>query len=143
VPVPPEKINFGPLLQCFGVLIFVCVIVLWRGVWNTARWIALSIGVPAAILLLVSRFQLGRSFAVTPQARELVTHGLYSKIRDPMYVFTTLLVLSLLLTFQKADLFMPLVVLVAVQIIRSRQESKVLEEKFGDTYRKYRKKTWF
>jgi protein-S-isoprenylcysteine O-methyltransferase Ste14 len=92
--VPPEKTNFVPLLvlQCCGVLVFVCVIVFWSGTWNAERWIGLSIAVPSTILLLVSRFQLGRSFAVTPQARELVTTGLYSRIRNPMYVFSTLVV---------------------------------------------------
>jgi protein-S-isoprenylcysteine O-methyltransferase Ste14 len=145
VPVPPEKTNFVPLLvlQCCGVLIFISAIVLSPGVWNTERWIALSIAIPETILLLVSRFQLGRSFAVTPQARELVTGGLYSKIRNPMYVFSTLVVFSFVLTVQKPYLFLLPVILVVAQIVRSRQESKVLEDKFGDTYREYRKKTWF
>jgi protein-S-isoprenylcysteine O-methyltransferase Ste14 len=143
--VPPEKANFVPLLalQCCGVFIFVCVIVLWSGVWNAERWIALSIAVPSTILLLVSRFQLGRSFAVTPQARELVTSGLYSELRNPMYVFSTLVVLSIALTVQNPYLFLLPVILVVAQVIRSRQESKVLEEKFGDIYREYKKKTWF
>jgi protein-S-isoprenylcysteine O-methyltransferase Ste14 len=141
--VPSERINFVLVLQCCAVLTVILVIVFWHGVWNTERRIALSIAFPAAILLLVSRFQLGHSFAATPQARELVTHGLYSRIRNPMYVFSMLLVFSLVLTFQKPDLFVLLAVLVVAQIIRSRQESKVLEEKFGDSYREYRKKTWF
>lgn len=141
--MPTEKPNFVLVLQCCAVLFLVSVIVFWRGVWNTERWIALSIGVPAAIFLLVSRFQLGRSFAVTPQARELVTTGLYSKIRNPMYVFSTLVVLSFVLTIQKAYLFVLPVILVVAQSIRSRQEAKVLEEKFGDVYLEYRKKTWF
>jgi protein-S-isoprenylcysteine O-methyltransferase Ste14 len=131
------------VLQCCGVLIVISIIVLWPGAWNVERWIGLSIGVPSTILLLVSRFQLGRSFAVTPQARELVTSGLYSKLRNPMYVFSTLLVLSFVLTVQKPYLFLLPVILVVAQIIRSRQESGVLEEKFGDVYREYRKKTWF
>jgi protein-S-isoprenylcysteine O-methyltransferase Ste14 len=131
------------VLQCCGVLIVISIIVLWPGAWNVERWIGLSIGVPSTILLLVSRLQLGRSFAVTPQARELVTSGLYSKLRNPMYVFSTLLVLSFVLTVQKPYLFLLPVILVVAQIIRSRQESGVLEEKFGDVYREYRKKTWF
>jgi protein-S-isoprenylcysteine O-methyltransferase Ste14 len=131
------------VLQCCGVLMVISIIVLWPGVWNAERWIGLSIAIPSTILLLVSRFQLGRSFAVTPQARELVTSGLYSKLRNPMYVFSTLVVLSFVLTVQKPYLFLLPVILIAAQFIRSRQESKVLEEKFGDVYREYRKKTWF
>jgi protein-S-isoprenylcysteine O-methyltransferase Ste14 len=48
-------------------------------------------------LLLLSRAQLGKSFAFTPKARELVTHGLYSRIRNPMYVFVDLTVIGLAL----------------------------------------------
>jgi len=35
------------------------------------------------------------------------------------------------------------VVLIPIQIWRAGKESKVLEEKFGDEYRKYRAQTWF
>jgi protein-S-isoprenylcysteine O-methyltransferase Ste14 len=34
-------------------------------------------------------------------------------------------------------------VLIPVQIIRARREAAVLEAKFGDAYREYRKRTWF
>jgi len=143
--VPRDDSNFVPLLvvQCCGASIFLGLIALWPGEWNVARWLALAIAVPAMVLFLAARYQLGRSFAVTPQARELVTRGVYSKIRNPMYVFSALLVLGFVLTLQKPYLFLILVILVPVQIIRARQEAKVLQEKFGDTYREYRKKTWF
>jgi len=137
--------TFLPLLvvQSCGAVIFLAVVVLWPGQWNLARWIGLAITVPAAPLFLESRYQLGQSFAVTPQARELVTGGVYSKIRSPMYLFSALLILGLMLTLQKPYLYPILLVLVPIQIVRAHQEAKVLEEKFGDTYRDYRKKTWF
>jgi protein-S-isoprenylcysteine O-methyltransferase Ste14 len=137
--------TFLPLLvvQSCGAVIFLAVVVLWPGQWNLARWIGLAITVPAAPLFLASRYQLGQSFAVTPQARELVTGGVYSKIRSPMYLFSALLILGLMLTLQKPYLYPILLVLVPIQIVRAHQEAKVLEEKFGDTYRDYRKKTWF
>jgi protein-S-isoprenylcysteine O-methyltransferase Ste14 len=34
-------------------------------------------------------------------------------------------------------------VLIPLQIIRARREAAVLEAKFGDEYREYRKRTWF
>jgi len=36
-----------------------------------------------------------------------------------------------------------LAVLAVAQILRSRQEARVLEARFGDRYREYRKHTWF
>ncbi len=119
------------------------IIIFYAGPWNVWRTLGLIIAVPSLVLLFVARFQLGTSFAVKPKATVLVTHGLYSKIRNPMYLFSFLLIVGLLVALQKPYLYPLLAVIVVVQLIRVRQESRVLEEKFGDEYREYRKKTWF
>jgi protein-S-isoprenylcysteine O-methyltransferase Ste14 len=111
--------------------------------WNWAHWIGLAIATPAVVLLFVARYQLGGSFSVTPQARQLVSHGIYSKIRNPIYVFSAMLIFGFLLALQKPIVFVLLTILLPVQIIRARQESRVLEEKFGDEYRHYKRSTWF
>ena len=36
-----------------------------------------------------------------------------------------------------------LLVLIPIQIARAHQEAKVLESRFGEEYRNYRKGTWF
>lgn len=105
--------------------------------------IGLLIAAPAAILLIIARYQLGKSFSVSPQARQLVTHGLYSKFRNPMYLFSGLLVFSFVLALQKPILLAIFALLIPLQIIRARQEAKILEARFGDAYREYRKNTWF
>ena len=119
------------------------VIIFYAGPWNIWRAVGLAIALPSLVLLFIARFQLGRSFAVTPQAKVLVTHGLYSKIRNPMYVFSFLLVFGFFIALQKPYLYPLLAILVVVQLVRVRQESRVLEEKFGEEYRRYREKTWF
>jgi len=118
-------------------------IIFLPGEWNLQRWAGLAIAVPAVVLLFVARFQLGRSFAVRAQAHELVTHGIYSKIRNPIYVFSEFLILALALTLQRPFVLIFLVVVIPVQIIRARKEAAVLEAKFGDEYRRYREQTWF
>jgi protein-S-isoprenylcysteine O-methyltransferase Ste14 len=35
------------------------------------------------------------------------------------------------------------VVLIPIQLLRVRKEEQVLEAKFGDGYREYKRKTWF
>jgi protein-S-isoprenylcysteine O-methyltransferase Ste14 len=46
--------------------------------------ICLIVGLPSFVLMVVSRRQLGASFSVRPEAKTLVTSGLYSRIQHPM-----------------------------------------------------------
>jgi len=121
----------------FGVIIF------WPGEWNAMRWTGAIIAAPALIMLLVARYQLGKSFSVTAQARQLVTRGVYSKVRNPIYVFSGLMVIGFALALQRPVLLAIVLILIPVQIIRARKEARVLEDAFGEQYREYRKKTWF
>lgn len=131
------------VLQFCVVFVVISVIAFRPGEWSSARWIGLCIAVPSAVFLFIARWQLGRSFSVTPQARALVTKGIYSKIRNPIYVFSGLVLLGVLVTLHYRYAFLLLAVVVPVQIIRAHQEAKVLEAKFGDEYRRYRERTWF
>ena len=106
-------------------------------------WLGLGLTVTAAVFFVTARYQLGRSFSVTPQARQLVVRGVYSRIRNPIYFFSTLMILGAVIAFQKPAFFLIPAVLVPVQVIRARREARVLEAKFGNDYRKYRQSTWF
>jgi protein-S-isoprenylcysteine O-methyltransferase Ste14 len=140
---PNPKFALLFVLQIGAAIAILAAIVFLPTPWNWAHWLGLAIAVPAMILLFVARYQLGRSFSITPQARELVSHGIYSKIRNPIYVFSAMLIFGFLLALQRPFLFFLLAIVIPVQIIRARQESKVLEEKFGDEYRRYKRSTWF
>jgi len=131
------------IFQLFVALVVILLIVFRPGPWSTARWIGLGIALPAAVLLFVARWQLGRSFSVTPQARQLVTHGLYSKIRNPIYVFSGLMLAGIVIALERPYALLFLLVLIPVQVLRANKEVKVLEAKFGETYREYKAKTWF
>jgi len=131
------------IFQLFVALVVILLIVFRPGPWSAARWTGLGIAVPAAVLLFVARWQLGRSFSVTPQARQLVTHGLYSKIRNPIYVFSGLMLAGIVIALERPYALLFLLVLIPVQVLRANKEAKVLEAKFGETYREYKAKTWF
>jgi protein-S-isoprenylcysteine O-methyltransferase Ste14 len=80
---------------------------------------------------------------VQAKATELVTTGLYSRIRNPIYVFGALFILGIFIWIGRPILLLIFVVLIPLQIYRSRKESAVLEAKFGAEYREYKRKTWF
>jgi protein-S-isoprenylcysteine O-methyltransferase Ste14 len=90
-----------------------------------------------------ARIELGASFAVAARAKDLVTGGVYAKIRNPIYVFSAMAVAGWALLFERPMWLLVLVVLVPVQVWRAGVEARVLEAKFGEAYREYRRKTWF
>jgi len=118
-------------------------LVTWTSPWNLQRYVGTVLVVVGISCIAVARVQLGKSFSITPQARQLVTSGLYSKIRNPIYVFGAVAVAGLILVVQKPVLWIFFVLLVAGQGLRARREARVLEAAFGDAYREYRRKTWF
>lgn len=107
------------------------------------HWIGAAISAPAFFLWILARYQIGASFAVRAEAKKLVTHGLYSKIRNPIYLFGGLAfggVFVALGWYIWAGVF---VLMNFGQYFRVKREEKVLTEAFGDEYRAYKAKTWF
>jgi len=125
-----------PLLLSFFVLRF----------WQTRPTLIQGVGcVLVAVfitLVIVARLQLGASFSVTAQARALVTTGLYSRIRNPIYIFGALAILSMSLVLSNWIPVVLVVVVVPMQIIRIRKEEAVLAETFGEEYLRYKSQTW-
>jgi len=111
--------------------------------WTPTRIAGVVIGLPSLALFVLARIELGSSFSVRPKAQALVTHGLYSRIRNPIYVFGCLVATGVLLYVNKPLYLWLFVVLIPLQIYRARQEGKVLEVRFGDEYRQYKSRTWF
>jgi protein-S-isoprenylcysteine O-methyltransferase Ste14 len=130
-------------LQALSVLIWLIFAALWPGPWNVQRLVGLGLVVLGTVFVLVARVQLGTSFSILPRAKKLVTRGLYSKIRNPIYIFGTIAIAGMLLILQIPRLWILLMVLVAVQIFRAGREARALELRFGEEYRAYRKQTWF
>jgi protein-S-isoprenylcysteine O-methyltransferase Ste14 len=111
--------------------------------WTLWHTIGLSLAAPSLVLLALARIQLGRAFSVQARATTLVTTGLYSRIRNPIYVFGALTVAGGVIWTGRLKLLLVLVVLIPLQIVRARRESQVLEEKFGTEYAEYKRRTWF
>lgn len=111
--------------------------------WTAVRIVGMGLIVVGFIFWTVARFQLGASFTAKAEARQLVTRGLYSKIRNPVYVFGSLVVAGGILVFGKPVGLLVFVLIIPLQIWRAGKESAVLEAAFGEEYRTYRAGTWF
>ncbi len=111
--------------------------------WTGPRIAGLILAIAGYVLVCIARIQLGESFTVGPQARKLVTHGLYSRVRNPIYVFVDLMLAGLALVFEAPWLFAVVAALILGQTFQSRREARVLEQKFGREYLEYRRQTWF
>ena len=110
---------------------------------DSMRIVGLSIAIPSFVLFILARIQLGRSFSVEAKATSLVTTGLYSHIRNPIYFFGALMIAGIIVWTTKPVLFLVFVVLIPLQIYRSREEERVLTEEFGESDLEYKRKTWF
>jgi len=115
-----------------------------NGPWTPRHIAGLALIILGYAGWLTARVQLRDFFTARAEARGLVTTGIYSKIRNPIYVFGLLLFLGVVLYLAApwwCLLFLALIIV--MQVWRAHNEARVLEAKFGDAYRQYRAKTWF
>ena len=111
--------------------------------WTPYRIAGLAIAIPSLLLLILARVQLGRAFSLQAKASTLVTSGLYARIRNPIYVFSSLMIAGIIIWTGRPWLFLFLAIIIGMQVYRVGNEGRVLEERFGEEYRAYKKQTWF
>jgi len=109
------------------------------GIWYWGL-ILTTVSVP---LWLAARYQLGSAFSARPEARHLVTRGLYARVRHPIYVFGSLAYFGALLALQIWPILVAWLALTPIEIVRARREERVLADAFGSEYHAYRRQTWF
>jgi protein-S-isoprenylcysteine O-methyltransferase Ste14 len=125
------------------ILAFAAAVVMYAWAWDVRHVAGMALAALGSALWFTARLQLGASFAVLPKAKALVTRGLYSRFRNPLYLFGGLAYAGLLIAWGKA---VPLIVFLVLyppyQFFRARKEAQVLEKVFGDEYRRYKASTW-
>ncbi len=136
------KLNYGTLVFLV-VFVLIFAFVAWEQPWTFPHIAGVAIFVPSFLLFVLARIQLGKAFSVQAKATTLVTTGLYSRIRNPIYVFGSLMTAGIIIWADRPWLLLIFAVIIPMQIVRSRKEAKVLEEKFGAAYLEYKQRTWF
>ena len=91
----------------------------------------------------MARIELGRAFSMQAKATILLTTGVYSRIRNPIYIFGGIYILGFIIWIGRPWLLLIFAVMIPVQVVRSRKKERVLMEKFGAAYLDYKQKTWF
>lgn len=136
------RLNLGTLAVVL-IAALLCASYAWRQPWTPWHIAGLAIALPAFVLFLAARITLGRSFSVQAKATALVTTGIYSRIRNPIYVSGALMFVGIIVWAHQPWWLLIFVVLVPLQVWRVRKEERVLEERFGQEYRDYKRRTWF
>ena len=106
-------------------------------------WAALVIAAVAFAFWITARVQLGNAFSVAAKAKYLVTTGLYSKIRNPVYFFGHVAILATAVAWGRWIWVALAAMGIPFQMMRAYREQQVLETAFGDEYRRYKAQTWF
>jgi protein-S-isoprenylcysteine O-methyltransferase Ste14 len=111
---------------------------------HEGNWYAgLAVAAVCSPFWIAARWHLGASFSLRPDARRLITSGLYSRLRHPVYVFGTPAIMGVLVALLGWKALVIAVFVVPVEVLRARREEAVLTERFGSQYIAYRERTWF
>lgn len=141
--------KLGDTVQLILLIIFLAVWVLDSFVLGFSTFLAESvpwfIRYPAGIILLIFTFFLERSglgtvFGKPQETPHVITGGVFSVVRHPIYLGAILGYAGMIcMTLSLASAAI-LIVIVAFYVYISRYEEKLLTKRFGNEYREYMKK---
>ena len=103
----------------------------------TAAAVVLAAGLAAMLWALGA---LGTNISVVPQAREVVSHGPYARVRHPLYAAELLNVLGLCLGSTGPWPWVLAAALLAFQVLRARREEALLSRELPG-YADYKRRT--
>jgi protein-S-isoprenylcysteine O-methyltransferase Ste14 len=141
-PPPMVMMFFGAVMWCLNRWLPVATLV--EKPWDRVGLLSVAAGV--AILVVAFREFAKAKTTINPvepsQASSLVTHGIFSVSRNPMYVgFTLILVGWAILLGAITPLPVPLIFAAYISRFQIEPEERALILKFGETYLKYSRST--
>jgi len=115
-----------------------------EGPMTALRWAAVGVGFVCLALSIDCWLRMGNDWrmAVTPdQQTALVTTGLYSHVRHPIYALSILLMLCTVVVAPSAPVAVMAVIHIVLMIVKARNEERFLSERHGVSYRRYLERT--
>jgi len=131
--------RWGDVAFYLGVLVFA----VWKRPHSAILVVAVVLAGITFPLWITARVQLGSAFSFGAKAHHLVTTGLYSRIRHPVYLFGSIAGLSAVLALQVWWILLLALLLEPITLLRAIQEERVLQTAFGAEHARYRERTWF
>jgi protein-S-isoprenylcysteine O-methyltransferase Ste14 len=108
------------------------------------RWLAAACALACLVLTIDCWRRMGRNWQVgvlPSQKTDLVTDGLYARIRHPIYALGTLLVLCSVVIVPTGPMIILAAVHVIVMTLKIRSEERFLREVHGEAYTAYCRRT--
>jgi protein-S-isoprenylcysteine O-methyltransferase Ste14 len=105
-----------------------------------AKLLSSALVISGNVLAVAILIQLGRSFSIMPEARRLVTTGAYGVVRHPLYLAEFVASIGVIIQFFSPWAVAIVVIQFAFQIVRMRNEERVLAASFSE-YDDYRRHT--
>jgi protein-S-isoprenylcysteine O-methyltransferase Ste14 len=116
----------------------------WHLAPGTVAVIAVACTVLGIVFIVWSRRTLGKQWSYSArvvEGHELITHGPYAVVRNPIYSSLTLILLSLGLTFATPlRVGIALVLYFAGTLLRVRAEEDLMRATFGEQWDAYRRR---
>ena len=110
--------------------------------WKHSQWIGFYLLIPSVTLWLIARIQLGVHCTLFPVANTLITQGIYSKFRHPIYLFSMFIIIGYSLLLKNESWILSLIIIIPIQYFRAYRESINLSSKFGESYERYVNNVW-
>jgi protein-S-isoprenylcysteine O-methyltransferase Ste14 len=112
---------------------------------EATRWAGVLLYAVGGVLRIAPVFALGQRFSglvAIQRNHELVTDGLYRRIRNPSYLGLLISTLGWALAFRSIIGVLLTALLVVPLVARMQAEETLLGERFGEAYAAYRARSW-